>query len=69
MSDDLSKANKELSNLQKEGDSLVKKIREEYDRIMQEFENEYPPLKIVDTIRFTQDELQESLLRLQKNNK
>ena len=66
MSDDLLKADKELSDLQKEGDSLVKQIREEYERVMREFENEYPPLIFVEKIGFTPNEFQEILVRLSK---
>jgi len=67
MSDDLLKANKELSDLQQECGSLAKQIREEYERVMQEFKNEYPPLKIVEKISFTPIELQETFLHLRKH--
>jgi|GEM_PF-6453738 len=68
MSDDLLEASKkELADFQKKNESLVKQIREEYERAMREFENEYPPLKIVGKICFTQNELQESFLRLRKS--
>ncbi len=66
MSDNLLKANRELSDLQQECGSLAKQIREEYERVMQEFENEYPPLNNVEKISFTPNEFQEAFLRLRK---
>jgi len=66
MSDNLSKATKEFSDLQQEYGSLAKQIREEYERVMREFENEYPPLIFVEKIGFTPNEFQEILVRLSK---
>jgi len=69
MSDNLSKATKEFSDLQQEYGSLAKQIREEYERVMQEFKSEYPPLNIMEKISFTPNELQEILIRLRTRRK